>query len=135
MQLQFLNPCPIFPQWYVDSGQHQKSTRQRALYSDRQSLKIKVMSLINLAVSPEMTHPIRLRMVKTLCYEPNIDLLLKYLLQGNPTQVLPGSMENQRISIYTYSVQLRHSQSSNGISPILLKSLHRQLPSNRGSVV
>ena len=34
-----------------------------------------------------MARPVRLRMVKTLCYEANVDLVLKYLLQGNPTQL------------------------------------------------
>ena len=48
---------------------------------------MKLVSLINFCVSPQMARPVRLRMVKTLCYEANVDLVLKYLLQGNPTQL------------------------------------------------
>ena len=72
-------------QWFLDSSS--KSSIRGALYTDRQALKTKLMSLINFCLCPEAVSHVRLRMVKSLCYEANIDLVLKYLLQGNPTQL------------------------------------------------
>ena len=61
-----------------------KLMSSKGLYTNKQALKPKLLSLINFVLSEAMPHRIRLKMVRYLYYEPDSESILSLLLKGNP---------------------------------------------------
>ena len=61
-----------------------KSSLSKGLYTNKQALKPKLLSLINFALSEAVPHRIRLKMARHLYYESESETILSLLLKSNP---------------------------------------------------